>query len=214
MLDHDTTSKTGVAESEAASKSNDGQENITELLLAWRSGEDAALLQLMPIVYRRLKRTAASFLRSERKDHTLQPTALVHECYLRLIRLTKITWKDRCHFFSVCARLMRRVLVEHARYHGCQKRGAGGEKVTLDVLQNIPFISDYDLLTVDEALLDLAKKDPRMADIAVLRYFGGLTQAEIAEALSISTKTVSQKLRMAQAWLGRYLSVGEDSREA
>ena len=180
------------------------QEEITELLVAWRSGDDAALAQLIPIVYTRLKRMAASFLQHEREDHTLQPTALVHEAYLRLIQLSRVTWQDRAHFFSICARLMRRVLVEHARYHARKKRGGDAKKVPLEAMRVIPFAPTADVLEVDDAVRDLNKHDPQMAEIAILRYFGGLTRDEIGVALSISARTVSRKLRMTRAWLGRY----------
>jgi RNA polymerase sigma factor (TIGR02999 family) len=173
---------------------------VTELLLDWRRGDNDALDQLVPIIYDELRRMAARQLRSERSDHTLQPTALVHEAYGRLIG-ADITWNDRAHFFAVAARTMRRVLVDHARAVNRDKRGGGIVRVTLDENAAVSATDPSDVLALDEALERLALMDPRKAEVVQLHFFGGLTYDEIAEALGISAATVDRDLRMARAWL-------------
>lgn len=181
--------------------------DVTDLLIAWRGGDEAALAELIPIVYRRLKRMAAGLLRNERSDHTLQPTALVHEAYIRLVDLKQISWRDRAHFLSVCARLMRRLLVEHARHHGRAKRGRNAEKVPLDSLGGLPFEPLPGFVALEDALRDLALQDAEMAEIVTLRFFGGLSRDEIGEVMGMSSRTVTRRDRMARAWLRRLLSM-------
>ncbi|MCH9646646.1 MAG: sigma-70 family RNA polymerase sigma factor [Deltaproteobacteria bacterium] len=180
-------------------------QDITGLLIAWRQGDEDALVALMPTVYRRLKRMAIGFLRYERGDHTLQPTDLVHEAYLRLIQLKRVSWQDRAHFFAMSSTLMRRVLVEHARNHGSVKRGKGILKVPLEELGEVHLPPASDLLALDEALRDLADIDEGMARIVEMRYFGGLNRDEIAEVTGISSASVTRSWRKARAWLQRYL---------
>jgi len=178
---------------------------VTELLLDWRRGDAAALDQLIPMVYDDLRRVAARQLRGERTDHTLQPTALVHEAYGRLVG-ADITWTDRAHFFAIAARTMRRVLVDHARAHDREKRGGGAVRVTLDENLAVDAGRPEDVLALDAALEQLAEVDPRKAEVVQLHFFGGLTYDQIAEALGISPATVDRDLRMARAWLFRKLS--------
>ena len=182
--------------------------NVTEMLLDWRSGNKEALGELMPLVYDELRRLAAHYMRRERAQHTLQPTALVNEAYLRLIGM-KISWQDRAHFFAVAARLMRRLLVDHARANRCDKRGHDEPKVSLDdataaSLDVVTAVSQkprLDLLALDEALTRLATFDQRKSEIIELCFFGGLNNDEVAEALGISRATLQRDLRLAKAWL-------------
>jgi RNA polymerase sigma factor (TIGR02999 family) len=178
---------------------------VTELLLDWRRGDQDALEQLIPLVYDELRRIAARQLRSERPDHTLQPTALVHEAYGRLVG-ADITWNDRAHFFAIAARTMRRVLVDHARAQEREKRGGGAVRVTLDENLAVDAGRPEEMLALDAALEQLAKFDARKAEVVQLHFFGGLTYDQIAEALGISAATVDRDLRMARAWLFRALS--------
>ncbi|MCI0433419.1 MAG: sigma-70 family RNA polymerase sigma factor [Gemmatimonadetes bacterium] len=173
---------------------------VTQLLLDWRRGDRAALDRLIPLVYTELHRVASRQLRSERPDHTLQPTALVHEAYARLID-ADVEWTDRAHFFAVAARTMRRVLVDHARGRQREKRGGGAICVTLDEGLQVESGDPHELLALDAALDRLHALDARKADIVQLHYFGGLTYDAIAEALGISPATVDRDLRMAKAWL-------------
>lgn len=179
-------------------------DDITDLLLAWRRGDDAALSQLMPLVYRRLKEIAGHLIHRERRDHTLDATALVHETYLRVGDFERISWQDRAHFFAMCARVMRRVLVDHARHHGRQKRGAELRVDGID-LARLGTSRAPQLVQLDEALATLAEHDPQKAHIVELRFFGGLDRDEIAEVLSISSATVTRRWRSARAWLIHYL---------
>ncbi len=181
-------------------------EDITGLLIAWRKGDQEALALLMPAVYRRLKRMAIGYLRYERSNHTLEPTDLVHEAYLRLIQLKRVSFKDRAHFFAMSSTLMRRVLVEHARHHDSVKRGKGVLKVPLEALGDIQIAPAADLLALDEALRDLADRDTEMARIVEMRYFGGLNRDEIAEVVGISSASVTRTWRKARAWLQRHLA--------
>ena len=178
------------------------------MLLDWRSGNKEALGELMPLVYDELRRLAAHYMRRERAQHTLQPTALVNEAYLRLIGM-KISWQDRAHFFAVAARLMRRLLVDHARANRCDKRGQDEPKVSLDDATAASFDAAteacvkprLDLLALDEALTRLATFDQRKSEIIELCFFGGLNNDEVAEALNISRATLQRDLRLAKAWL-------------
>lgn len=182
--------------------------NVTEMLLDWRSGNKEALGELMPLVYDELRRLAAHYMRRERAQHTLQPTALVNEAYLRLIGM-KISWQDRAHFFAVAARLMRRLLVDHARANKSDKRGQDDPKVSLDnttaasldVATAVCVKPRMDLLALDEALTRLAAFDQRKSEIVELCFFGGLNNDEVAEALNISRATLQRDLRLAKAWL-------------
>ncbi len=181
---------------------------VTRLLLDWRSGDQAALDQLVPLVYDELRALAGKRLGRERPDHTLQPTALVHEAYARLVD-ADVAWQDRAHFVAVAARTMRRILVDHARARMRQKRGGGARAVTMEEgLVAVPETPEA-LVALDAAMEQLAAVDSRKADVVELHFFGGLTYAETAEALGISAATVDRDLRMAKAWLFRELGGGE-----
>jgi RNA polymerase sigma factor (TIGR02999 family) len=179
--------------------------NVTQLLLDWRNGNEAALDQLLPVIYQELRHLAESYLRRERSDHTLQPTALIHEAYLRLIEQDHPEWQSRTHFFGVTSRLMRQVLVEHARRHSAVKRGGQQQKVALDEAVVYSPERAAELVELDEALNRLAAFDERKARVIELRFFGGLSVEETAEALGLSVATVRRELRLAEAWLRREL---------
>ena len=178
--------------------------NVTQILLEWRNGNEEALKQLMPMVYDELRRLASHYMRSERREHTLQATALVNEAYIRLVDM-KVSWQDRAHFFAVAARLMRRLLVDHARGHHRAKREGDAEKISLDDAVEVSCGPALNVLAVDEALTRLAEFDRRKSEILELRYFGGLNNDEVAEALRVSRATVQRDLRLAKAWLNREL---------
>ena len=178
--------------------------NVTQILLEWRSGNEEALKQLMPMVYDELRRLAGHYMRNERREHTLQATALVNEAYIRLVDM-KVSWQDRAHFFAVAARLMRRLLVDHARSHHRAKREGDVAKISLDEAVEVSSGPASNVLAVDEALTRLAEFDPRKSEILELRYFGGLNNDEVAEALGISRATVQRDLRLAKTWLIREL---------
>lgn len=175
---------------------------VTRILESWRGGPDETLERLLPIVYGELKALAASQLRRERPDHTLQPTALVHEAYLRLVRHDAGRVENRGHFFAAASQAMRRILVEHARRERAQKRIARADRVPLDdegaLVDPSP---DLDILELHDALERLAEIEPRYARVVEMRYFGGLTQTEIAVALGISESTVERDWRVARLWL-------------
>jgi RNA polymerase sigma-70 factor (ECF subfamily) len=181
--------------------------NVTQMLLDWRNGKEEALSQLMPLVYNELRRLAAYYMQKEQSAHTLQPTALVNEAYLRLVDV-KISWQDRAHFFAVAARLMRRLLVDHARAQQRAKRGADALHVELEEAENVSTKPSWDLVALDEAMMRLAQFDPRKSDIVELHFFGGLSNDEVAEALCISRATVQRDLRLAKAWLKHELQTG------
>jgi RNA polymerase sigma factor (TIGR02999 family) len=177
---------------------------VTVLLRAWRDGDEAALDQLMPLVYDELYRLADRQLRGERAGHTFRPTDLVSEAYLRLSAGAPPEWNDRAHFFALAARKMRQILIDHARRNAANKRGSTPRKVTLD--DNLPAAGGADdLLALDEALEALAKFDDRKSRAVELHYFGGLTHHEIASVLEIHVNTVARDLRLAEAWLHRHL---------
>ena len=176
---------------------------VTALLQDWNRGNEAALEQMMPLVYGRLKEIASGMLSFERQQHTLQSAALVNEAYMRLIHLENVSWSDRAHFFALSARLMRRILVDHARRVGSIKRGDGVERVPLEVVDDIAGGAPVDLLALDQALRDLGDHDSELAQIVEMRYFGGLDRDEIAEVLGIGSATVTRRWRMARAWLYR-----------
>lgn len=167
----------------------------------------------MPLVYDELHRLAQSYMHRERAGHSLQTTALIHEAYLRLIDARGIQWENRAHFFGVAARVMRQVLVAFARERGFQKRGGGAQRVSLDEAMVIDPGGNEDLLAIDEAIDALANFDARKAEVVVMRFFGGLTEAEIAEALHVSPETVRRDWRLAKAWLLQKLS-GEKTDDA
>ena len=182
-------------------------ESVTELLCAWREGDGSALEKLIPIVYKDLRRVARRHLLGERAGNSLQPTALVHEAYMRLVDYRHLEWQDRAHFFAVSAQLLRRILVDHARRRNL-KRGAGVRHVPLEVTSLIGSERSKDLVALDEALNELARMDARKAKVVELRFFGGLSVNEIAAALGISGPTVMRDWTSAKAWLYRELSGG------
>jgi RNA polymerase sigma factor (TIGR02999 family) len=179
---------------------------ITQLLIEWNNGRSGALEDLLPLVYGELRRLAAQRLHRERPDHTLQPTALVHEAYIRLVDQRRVRWQNRAHFYGVAAQVMRRILVDRARARGADKRGAGWQRVTLVGDKTPNGSRDVDVLALDDALQRLAALDPQQEKIVELRYFGGLTLDETAEVIGISTATVKREWAIARAWLRAELS--------
>lgn len=177
---------------------------VTELLRHWKQGDEQALRALVPLVYGELRRLAHYYLRSERPDHTLQSTALVHEAYLRLVGGSAVP-QNRAHFIAVASRLMRQILVDYARGRAASKRD-GGVRVTLDQLDNMPIDGDRDLLALDAALDDLSRIDKRQEKIVEMKFFGGLSEPEISEVLGISRATVERDWATARIWLHRQLS--------
>ena len=184
--------------------------SVTALLADWSRGDQTALEQLLPLVYSELRRIAARQLRSERANHTLQPTALVHEVYLRLVDQRQVDWKNRAHFLGVAAQTMRRVLVDHARRHVARKRGDGVQCVSIDDAADLAASQEVPLLALDLALARLENVDPSLAKIVELRAFGGLTIDEAAHVLNVSPSTAKRDWRTAKAWLSREL--GYDAR--
>lgn len=180
---------------------------VSQLLRAWGRGDAQAQDELLPLVYQELRRRASAYLRRERPNHTLQPTALVHEAYIRLTRQTRVTWANRTQFFAIAAQLMRRVLVDHARERHAAKR-PHGIRVPLDEGTQAVSPPDCELLMLDEALHDLAQLDPRQAGIVELKYFGGLSETEVAAVLSLSRATVTREWLSARAWLYRRVTKG------
>jgi RNA polymerase sigma-70 factor, ECF subfamily len=184
-------------------------QHVTRLLQAWGQGEDAALEELLPLVHQELRRLARRYMFGERPGHTLQATALVNEAYLRLINSRQVNWQNRAHFFAISAQLMRRILVDHARARGYQKRGGGIPKVTLDDALMGPQEKGHDLVALDDALKALAGVDPRKCKVVELRFFGGLSVEESAEVLKVSPDTVLRDWRLAKAWLAREMGKAE-----
>ena len=178
---------------------------ITQLLLAWSSGDREALDRLMPLVYKELRRLAKGYMRRQNPGHTLQTTALVNEAYLRLIDSSRVNWQDRTHFFAISAQLMRRILVDFARARNSLKRGGAVQEVSLEEALAVPLEQKTDLVALDEALKILANLNQRQSQIVELRYFGGLSEEEIASALDISVRTVRRDWSVARAWLFRRL---------
>ena len=174
---------------------------VTKLLAELSQGKDEAASRLIPLVYSELRRLAAGYMRRERPDHTLQPTALVHEAYMKLLQQRSVEWQSRAHFYGIAAQIMRRILVDHARAHLRDKRGSGQTPVVLDETVMFAPEHSHDLLKLDEALERLVQLDPRQSKIVELRFFGGLTVEETAELLEISPKTVKRDWSMAKAWL-------------
>jgi RNA polymerase sigma factor (TIGR02999 family) len=181
-------------------------EAVTQLLIDWNNGDKAALDQLMPLVYAELHRLASSYLSRERSDHTLQPTALVNEAYLRLIKQNSIAWENRAQFFGIAAQMMRRVLVNHARDRHADKRGGHALRISLDDAISFFEERDVNLVALDEALNALAELDPQQSRVVEMRFFGGLTIEEIAGQLNISPATVKRDWSTAKLWLLREIS--------
>ena len=179
---------------------------VTRLLQAWASGDDGALERLMPLVYKELHRLAHRYMAGEHPGQTLQTTALVHEVYLRLIGANDIDWQNRAHFYGLCARLMRRILIDFARSRNFQKRGGQIPHIELEEAVTVSQVVGSELVAVDEALQRLAAIDARKSEVVELRFFGGLTVEETATALRVSEETVMRDWKLAKAWLLRELS--------
>jgi len=180
---------------------------VSKLLHAWSGGDSSALEKLTPIVYRELHRLAGRYIRKERPGHSLQTTALVNEAYLRLVDCGSVQWQDRAHFFAVSAKLMRQILVEYARRHN-QKRGAGLLRISFDDAIEVGDRPSTDLLALDDALIELGRVDARKMQVVEMRFFGGLSVEETAEALKVSPITVMRDWNVAKAWLYRELGGG------
>lgn len=181
-------------------------EGVTEILRDWSSGDPGAAERLFPLVYNELRRLAAIYLGRERPDHTLQPTALVHEAYLRLADQTVLSAESRAHFYSIASRLMRQILVDHARQHKSEKRGGAAQRFSLD---DVPLAAEEiagDILSLNDALESLASIDPRKAQVVDMRFFGGMLEADIATHLGVSEKTVRRDWHFAKLWLFREMS--------
>ncbi len=178
--------------------------DVTALLRRWQAGDEAALAALTPLVYDELHRLARSYLREERADHTLQPTALVNEAFLRLMGQEQVDWQARSQFVGLAAQAMRRVLVDHARRRLADKRPDPAQRLSFDLADGVP-VRDEDMVALDEALADLARLDPRQAEVIELKFFGGLDTEEIARTLSISTATVGREWRLGRSWLWQAL---------
>jgi len=183
--------------------------NVTAMLIRWRGGDQEIVHELLPLVHDELRRLAQRHMAGERRDHLLQPTALVNEVYLRLVDVQRVQWQDRAHFFAMAGRLMRRVLVDFARAQHNQKRGGGFQRVTLD--QDLPAACETpeDLIAIDTALEALAGQHPRKSEVVELRFFAGLSVEETADVLRISEETVMRDWKFAKAWLLRELSHGK-----
>lgn len=183
--------------------------DVTPLLRAWSEGDEQALERLIPLVYRELHRIARGCMARENSNQTLQATALVNEAYLRLVDARQVHWQDRAHFFALCARAMRRILVDHARSRASLKRGAG--QICLELQEGRAASKPTNLLELDEALIRLAALDPRKSQVVELRFFGGLSEVETAAALGVSEETVQRDWRMARTWL--YRELGGDEKD-
>ena len=182
-------------------------EGVTQLLKDWGSGDQAALDKLMPLVYGELRRLANNYLRRERANHTLQPTALVNEAYMKLVDQKNARWQNRAQFFGVAAQLMRRILVDHARLHQAQKRGGSDQqRLSLTNVERVSEKPNIDLLALHEALNELAELDPQQSRIVELKFFGGLSIEETAEVLGVGHATVERDWKMARAWLRNQLT--------
>jgi RNA polymerase sigma-70 factor (ECF subfamily) len=201
VLSYTWLQKRSICEGWPVSKSS--SQELTHFLLAWRQGEKEALNKLIPVIYEELRRIAHSYIRGERRGHTLQTTALVNEAYLRLLDCSRVNWQNRAHFLAVSAQLMRRILVDYARSRGYQKRGGAMERISLKESQIVSQGRDPDLLELDNALQALAVVDARKCQVVELRFFGGLTAEETAEVLGVSPDTVLRDWRLARTWLAR-----------
>jgi RNA polymerase sigma factor (TIGR02999 family) len=184
-------------------ETDSSEQDITEILQAWRSGDEDALERLTPRVYVELRKAAKRGLRRERDGHSLQTTALINELYLRIDKLQKIDWQSRAHFFAVCARQMRRILIDQARIRQSQKRGSEATVLSLEEAPELAANPQYDLLKLNAALESLAKIDERKARVVEMRFFGGLSMEEIANVLNVSSETAARDWRLAKAWLRR-----------
>ena len=184
---------------------------VTQLLLDWNNGDQAALEQLLPLVNAELRLLAKRYMRRESPGHTLQTSALVNEAYLRLIDQKQVLWQNRAHFLGIAAQLMRRILIDHARKAHYAKRGGGALRVSLDESAAVTEAKAAELLAVDEALERLTNLDARKGRLVELRFFGGLTEEETAEVLGVSVPTVQREWRAAKAWLHRMLTEGSDA---
>jgi RNA polymerase sigma factor (TIGR02999 family) len=176
-------------------------ENVTKLLIELSNGDRDAVDLLLPVIYDELRKLAANYLRRERPDHTLQPTALVHEAYIRLVDQTRVNWQNRAHFFGVAAQIMRRLLVDHARKHNAEKRGQEFQKLSLDENIDRAVERSAELIALDDALKAFAEFDEQKARMVELRYFGGLSIEETADVLGVAPTTVKRQWRLAKAWL-------------
>ena len=176
-------------------------ENVTELLVAWSQGDQAALDRLTPLVYNELHRLARCYMRRESPGHTLQTSALVNEAYLRLVDQRDVRWRNRSHFFGIAAQMMRRILVDHARSHGRAKRGGDAHRLSLDATVIMSKERFVDLVAIDEALSKLAKLDLQKSRIVEMKFFGGLNTDEVAECMHVSSRTIEREWRKAKAWL-------------
>jgi RNA polymerase sigma factor (TIGR02999 family) len=181
-------------------------EGVTQLLIDWSSGDKTALDRLMPLLYDELRRLAKRHMARERRDHTLQTSALINEAYLRLVDQKDLQWQNRAHFFAVAAQVMRHILIDHARSYQYAKRGAGAQKIPLDEAAIFTQRRAAEFVALDEALEALAGVDPRRSQVVELRFFGGLSIEETAEVMKISAPTVQREWRAAKAWLSRFVS--------
>jgi RNA polymerase sigma factor (TIGR02999 family) len=185
---------------------HDPPSEVTQLLQVWRGGDRKALEALFPLVYKELRRLAHFQLRNERPNHTLQSAALVHEAYLRLVGMNSLQWESRTHFFAIAAQLMRQILVDYARRRGAAKRGGSVCKLSLDEGTMMPRRKDVDVVALDDALIGLAKIDPRQSQVVELRFFAGLSLEQVSEVLEIAPATVQRDWTTARAWLHREIS--------
>lgn len=184
---------------------------VTQLIGDLASGDQTAAERLFPLLYDAFHQLAARYMQGERSGHTLSPTALVHEAYMKMVDQKRVDWKGKTHFFAVGAQAMRRILVDHARSHQRAKRGGGRQRIELDENVALSPQRDEDLIAVDEVLNKLVQVDARQAAIVELRFFGGLSVAEVAEVLGVSKRTVENEWTMVRAWLRRELSIGDSS---
>ena len=184
-------------------------DGVTQLLIDWSRGDEDARDQLLPVVYQQLRRLAGAHMRRERRGHSLQPTALVHEAYLRLIDQRQVDWRNRAHFFGAAAVMMRRILVNHARDRAAAKRGGGARRVSLTFADRAFPTAGVDVLALHDALQKLADMDLRKSQIVELKFFGGLTTREIAERLQLSVATVEREWNFSRAWLHEALAGGD-----
>jgi RNA polymerase sigma-70 factor, ECF subfamily len=182
------------------------QHEITQLLAEWSDGNQSALDELYPLVYEELHRLARRYMSRERKGHTLQTTALINEAYVRLVDQRNVHWANRSHFFAISAQIMRRILIDHARRHAYAKRGGGAQQVALEEVAIVANEKSAEIIRLDEALTTLAKMDPRRCHVVELRYFGGLSNEEIAGVLNVSENTVTRDWNLARAWLHQQLT--------
>ena len=188
-------------QSESSPVTNTSPQDVTRLLVRLTDGDRAVLDDLLPLIYGELRRLAGGYLRRERQGHTLEPTALVHEAYLRMVDQTQVRWQNRAHFFGVAAQMMRRILVDYARTHNAEKRGGDLQLLSLDENIDVSGTRAAELVALDEALNRLAAIDGQKSRIVELRFFGGLSVEETAEVLGVSAPTIKRQWRMAKAWL-------------